>query len=58
MDQSTINKFALGIKIFGAIFGAIVLGILIWSLFRPAVKNGPPLPTPDPMSMPKDAAVG
>lgn len=46
MDQKTIDKVAKGIKIFGAILFTVCLGLAIWSLTRPPVLDGPPLPDP------------
>lgn len=47
-----------GIKIFGAVLFAVCLGALVWSLFRPAVKDGPMPPEPAPMAKPQDAGAG
>lgn len=49
MEQSTIDKVALGLKIFGAVLFAVCLGGLIWSLTRPPVTDGPMPPEPAPM---------
>jgi hypothetical protein len=46
MNQSTIDKVAIGIKVFGAVLFAVCLGALIWSLFRPPVTDGPMPPDP------------
>lgn len=46
MDQSTIDKIGLGIKIFGAVLFAVCLGAFIWSLTRPPVTDGPMPPDP------------
>lgn len=42
------QKISLGIKIFGGVLFVICLGGLIWSLFRPAVTDGPMPPEPAP----------
>lgn len=34
MDQNTINKVALGVRIFGIILGVVAAGGLIYSLFH------------------------
>lgn len=47
MDTS---KISLGIKVFGAVLFAVCLGLLVWSLFRPPVKDGPMPPDPLPAS--------
>lgn len=49
MDQETINKLGLATKIFGAVLFVVCAGALIWSLFRPAVTEGPMPPEPAPM---------
>ena len=49
MDQKTIDKLALGTKIFGGVLFAVCLGAIIWSLFRPPVTTGPMPPEPAPM---------
>lgn len=49
MEQSTIDKVALGIKIFGGVLFAVCLGAIIWSLTRPPVTTGPMPPDPAPM---------
>lgn len=46
MEQQSIDKVALGLKIFGAVMFAVCLGGLIWSLFRPPVTDGPMPPDP------------
>jgi len=47
------KKVATGLKIFGAVLFVLCLGGLIWSLFRPAVTHGPPVPEPAPMGSAK-----
>lgn len=49
MDQKTIDRLALGTKIFGGVLFTVCLVALIWSLFRPAVTEGPMPPEPAPM---------
>jgi len=44
-----IPAVSTGIKVFGAVLFAVCLGALIWSLFRPAVTDGPMPPEPAPM---------
>jgi hypothetical protein len=36
----------IGIKVFGVVMFVVCTGLLIWSLFRPPVTDGPPLPDP------------
>lgn len=53
------TKISLGIKVFGGVLFAVCLGLLIWSLFRPAVTTGPMPPEPAPMGSAKlDAGNG
>lgn len=44
-----IPAVSTGIKVFGAVLFAACLGALVWSLFRPPVKDGPMPPEPAPM---------
>jgi len=51
-----LGKYAVWIKVFGAVMFALCAAGLIWSLFRPAVTHGPMPPEPAPfMAGPKDA---
>lgn len=51
----TMAKYGTAIKIFGAVMFVVCGGLLVWSLFRPAVKDGPMPPEPAPMAKPQDA---
>jgi len=51
-----LAKYGTAIKVFGAVLFALCAAGLLWSLFRPAVKEGPPPPEPAPfMAKPADA---
>lgn len=47
MDQSTINKLGLAVKIFGFVLFVALLAGLVWSLTRPPITEGP---MPDPFA--------
>lgn len=40
------TKVATGIKAFGVVMFVVCAGLLIWSLFRPAITTGPMPPDP------------
>ena len=50
MKQSTIDKLALGTKIFGAVLFVVCLLGMIWSFTQPPVTEGP---MPDPFEFQK-----